>query len=224
MTTRSQISLVSISALCAFTASATAEPYWYAYEGNDFPENEAWERHTTDPPVQRWLEDGSFFIDSRGIVGSNDNYTIYFDEGLDPEPGETFIMSWRLNVHEAVPNREDPGVYVISDDLWTVTFLFDEDSLQSFYEPTVDVELEPHVYHEYEMRSSDMRSYELYIDGDLAIEGVFFEGFFSPRVGFGDITSNTSLAAWDYFRFGVIPEPGAWLMAAITLPLLGRRR
>jgi hypothetical protein len=213
--------LISLAAsVLLATAPAWAELYWYAYEGNDFPENEGWERHTSGLPVQRWLEDGSFFIDSRGILTSGDNYTIYFDEGLDPEPGETFIMSWRLNVHE-VARLQDPGVYVKSDDLWTVTFLFDEDTLRSFYEPNVSVELEPHVYHEYEMRSSDMRSYELYIDGDLAIEGVFFEGFFSPRVGFGDITSNTSLAAWDYFRFGVVPEPAT--APAFMIALVARR-
>ena len=223
MTTRSQISLALISTLCAFTASATAEPYWITYEGNDFPENEGWQRHTTEPPVQRWLEDGSFFIDSRGILASVDNYTIYFDEGLDPEPGETFIMNWRLNVHEADP-WEDPGVYVKSDDLWSLAFLFDEDTLRSFYEPNVYVELEPYVYHEFELHSTDMRSYELYVDGDLAIEGVFFEGFFSPCVGFGDITSSGSLAAWDYFRFGVIPEPAPWLMAVILLSVSRRRR
>jgi hypothetical protein len=207
------------------TAPVWAEPYWYAYEGNDFPENEGWERYATDPPAERWLEDGSFFIDSRDGVHTVDNYTIYFDEGgLDPEPGETFIMSWRLNVHEAVPNREDPGVYVISDDLWSVAFLFDEDSLQSFYEPTVDVELEPHVYHEFELRSGDMRSYELYVDGELAIEGVFFEGFFSPYVGFGDITGGRSLAAWDYFRFGVVPEPCSLLMLVGLCIGAGRTR
>ena len=211
--------LISLAAsVLLATAPVWAEPYWYAYEGNDFPENEGWERHTSGPPVQRWLEDGSFFIDSRGILASVDNYTIYFDEGVDPEPGETFIMNWRLNVHEADP-WEDPGVYVISDDLWTVTFLFDEDTLKSFYEPNVYVELEPYVYHEFELRSTDMRSYELYVDGDLAIEGVFFEGFFSPYVGFGDVTSSGSLAAWDYFRFGVVPEPAtapAFMIALVA--------
>jgi hypothetical protein len=197
-----------ILGLLLAASGASAEPYWYAYEGNDFPENEGWQRWASHPAPERWLEDGNLFVDSRGIVGSVDNYTIYFDEGLDPEPGETFVMSWRLNVHEATPNREDPGVYVISDDLWTVTFLFDEDSLESLYEP-------------------DMRNYELYIDGDLAIEGAFFEGFFSPYVGFGDLTSGTSLAAWDYFRFGVVPEPatiGLFLAALLACASRAARR
>ncbi len=219
MTTRSQISLALVLTLCALTASATAEPYWYAYEGNDFPENEGWERYVTDPAPERWLEDGNLFIDSRGIVGSTDNYTIYFDGGVDPGPGETFIMSWGLTVEETT--HRDPGVYVHSDEAWSVAFIFDTDSLSSFYEPTVYVDIEPYVYHEYEMRSSDMRNYELYIDGDLAIEGVFFEGFFPLGVGFGDIVSSTSLASWDYFRFGVVPEPATG--PAFVLALFARR-
>jgi len=187
---------------------ALAEPYWIAYEGNDYPENEGWTRYATDPPAQRWLQDGSLFLDSRAGVHTVDNYTIYFNGGLDPEPGETFIMRWRLNVHESAP-WEDPGVYIISDDLYSVEFLFAEDNLLSLYEPSVYVQFEPGVFHEYELRSTDMRTYELYLDGGLVVNGVFFEGLFTPRVGWGDVTGGRSLAAWDYFRFGVVPEPGA---------------
>jgi hypothetical protein len=215
--------LMSLAASVLLTsAPVRAEPYWYAYEGNDFPENEGWERWVSDPAPERWLEDGDLFIDSRGLVGSSDDYGIRFDSGVDPGPGETFIMSWRLMVEETT--HRDPGVYVHSDEAWSVSFLFDTDSLISVYEPTVYVDIEPYVYHEYEMRSSDMRNYELYIDGDLAIEGVFFEGFFPLVVGFGDVASNTSLAAWDYFHFGVVPEPATWLMVGITSALFGGRR
>ena len=211
---------VAVGLLLA-TAPVWAEPYWYAYEGVDFPENEGWIRYASDPPAERWLEDGNLFIDSRGIVGSTDNYTVYFDSGVVPGPGETFIMRWGLTVEETT--SWDPGVYVIADDGWSVSFLFDEESLISLYEPTVYLELEPAAYHEYELRSSDMRSYELYMDGDLAAEGVFFEGLFAPRVGFGDTVSSTSLAAWDYFRFGVVPESATFLMMALLSPFLRRR-
>lgn len=203
-------------------APAWAEQYWIAYEGNDFPENEGWIRYASDPPAQRWLEDGSLFIDSRGDGNIVDNYTMYFDEGgVAPEPGEMFVMWWRLLVQES--HLWDPGVYVTSDDQWEVIFIFDEGSLLSFYEPEVYVELEPGVFHEFELRSTDMRNYELYIDDLLAIEGIFFEGLFSPLVGFGDITGGASLAQWDYFRFGVVPEPSAWLMTLIALMCIRRR-
>jgi len=209
-----------ISLVVAVASAATGDQYWIAYEGNDFPENEGSERYATDPPAQRWLEDGSLFIDSRGEGHIVDNYTVYFEDGgVDPGPGETFVMRWRLNVHEATL-WDDPGVYVNSDDLYSVAFLFGEDYLFSVYEPDVYIQLEPGVFHGFELRSGDMRSYRLYVDGGLAVEGVFFEGLFSPRVGWGDITGAGSLAQWDYFRFGVIPEPSACVIALAGLSCL----
>jgi hypothetical protein len=220
---RAALLLFTTAALGLLAAPAGAEQYWIAYEGNDFPENEGWERYATDPPAQRWLEDGSFFLDSRTGVHTVDNYTIYFDAGgLDPDAGQTFIMRWKLKVEDS--HLWDGGVYVTSDDQYEVVFMFDEGSLLSLYEPDVYAEFEPGAFHGFELRSGDMRSYELYIDGDLAIEGTFFEGLFSACVGFGDITGGTSLTAWDYFRFGVIPEPAAWLMGVILLPVSRRRR
>ena len=73
------------------------------------------------------------------------------------------------------------------------------------------------------MRSTDMRTYELYIDGTLEVEGEYFEGLFSPCFGFGDNASSASLAAWDYFRFGVVPEP-ATCLTVTTLLLIPCRR
>jgi hypothetical protein len=223
-TKRAALLLFTTAALGLLVAPAGADEYWIAYEGNDFPENEGWVRHASDPAAERWLEDGSLFIDSRADPHTTDNYTIYFDGGLDPEPGETFIMSWQLNVHEAVP-WEDPGVYVVSDELWTVLFVFAEGYVSSTHEPNASAYFEPGVFHEFELRSGDMRSYELYIDDDLAIEGVFFEGFFSPCVGWGDVVhGGASLAQWDYFRFGVVPEGSAWLMSLILLVAFRRPR
>jgi hypothetical protein len=58
-----------------------------------------------------------------------------------------------------------------------------------------------------------MRGYRLYIDGTLAIEGRFFESlFYGPGVGWGDVTSHRSLAAWDVVEYGIVPEPTAWLV------------
>lgn len=219
-----QRALVCVILLAFTSVLAQAEQYWIAYEGNDFPENEGWVRYASDPPAERWLEDGSFFIDSRADVDITDSYAIPFADGnLNPEPGEVFVMSWALLVEES--HLWDPGVSVRSDDQWAVIFLFDEGSLLSVYEPEVYVEFEPGVFHEFELRSTDMRSYELYIDGEAAIEGAFFESLFSgAHVGFGDLArGGASLAAWDYFRFGVIPEPAAWLMGVIALVVFRRR-
>jgi len=221
MTTRLLFTLVA--ALGALVAQAGAEQYWISYEGNDFPENEGWLRHTTDPPPVRWLEDGSFFMDSRADPHTTDSYASNYDGGFDPALGETFIMRWGLTVIESQGRAS--SVEFTSDDRWAVHLDFDGNSLRSLYEPTVYVEFEAYVYHEYEMRSRNMRNYELYVDGDLVVEGVFFQSFFPSGIGFGDlIHGGASLAAWDYFRFGVIPEPTAWMMAVILLPLSCRQR
>jgi hypothetical protein len=218
--------LISLAAsMLLATAPVWAEPYWYAYEGNDFPEDEGWVRYASDPPAERWLEDGSLFIDSRADVDITDSYGIIFaDGGLNPEPAEVFLMSWALLVEES--HLWDPGISVRSDDQWDVILLFDEGSLLSVYEPDIYVEFEPGGLHEFELRSSDMRGYELFVDGDLAVEGVFFESLFSgAHAGFGDLArGGASLAAWDYFRFGVIPEPTTWLMTVMPALLLRPRR
>ena len=116
----------------AVAKPAMAVPYYYEYEGLDYPENVGWERWVSDPAPERWLEDGSLVIDSRGLVGSTDDYGISFDSGLDPGSGETFIMSWKLMVEEST--HWDPGVYVKSDESWSVHFLFGTDCLISLYE------------------------------------------------------------------------------------------
>ena len=209
--------------LVAAVEVAAADEYWIAYEGNDFPENEGWVRHASDPPAGRWLESGRLFIDSRADVDITENYAIYFENGLDPEQGETFVMRWRLKVNES--HLWDSGVFVKSDELWTVSFIFEEDSLVSVFERNVSAKFEPGVFHFFELRSGDMRSYELYIDDRLALEGKFFEGLFSPRVGWGDIVrGGASLAEWDYFRFGVVPEPSCLVMVFTALACICKRR
>jgi hypothetical protein len=63
-----------------------------------------------------------------------------------------------------------------------------------------------------------MRAYELYIDDELAITGVFEEVFGPTRVSWGDVvTGATSLTEWDYVRFGVIPEPSSFLAFILVL-------
>ena len=202
-------------------ATARAEPYWVAYEGSGFPENEGWIRASSDPPAERWLEDGSLFIDSRAELDSFESYGIPSNGGQNPEPGETFVVRWGLEVQEVTP-WEDPGVAITSDDQYAVTFVFAEGYVTSTYEPNASAEFAPGMFHEFEMRSADMRSYELYIDGALAIEGVLHESFFPAGVGFGDLVrGGSSLARWDYFHFGVVPEPACGSLLLLALAARG---
>jgi hypothetical protein len=214
---------IALFALAVGTAlPLAADQYWIAYEGNDFPENEGWSRYSSEPPAQRWLAGGSLFIDSRANVDITESYGMIRKQGFDPGPGETFIMRWRLKVHES--HLWDAGVAFRSDEVYAVTFLFDEGSVISAYEPIAPAQFQPGVFHEFELRSVDMRAYELRIDGALAMEGRFFESGFFPSIGFGDIVrGGASLAEWDYLRFGVVPEPSAWLMALVALACIRRR-
>ena len=84
---------------------------------------------------------------------------------------------------------------------------------------------EPGVFHEFELRTRDMRDYELYIDGNLAISGSFWLSLTWSRAFWGDsIQGGASLARWDYFRFGVVPEPNSLLALLAIAPCVLRRK
>ena len=224
MTTRSLFSLVLISALCAFTASATAEPYWITYEGNDLPENEGWTRYwgNADGEYQgdgaiRTVEDGILTMDTLHDPWIYDYAQLFLPGQIDPEPGELFVMEWRLKIDQ-VDGSIDPSIGVCSDTAMSVWFVFDEDSFYSHHEGSDEIPIVPGVFHEYRMISPDMEVYELYVDGDLALAGTFWQGVGFSEIGWG--ASGQPLASrshWDYARFGVIPEPSSMLLILATL-------
>ncbi len=200
------VSLVVVSAV-------SADQYWIAYEGNDFPENEGWLRISYGQP-ERWIEDGCLVIDSRGSVSWVESYRLEMQGNLDPGPDELFVMQWRLRIDEAY--GADIGITVFSDDKWGAAFQLDADTISSVFEPDTSAPFLPGVFHEFELRSSDMRSYELYIDDDLAIEGSFWFQLIESRVGWGDgVQGAASLSRWDYVRFGVVPEPSSALLLGL---------
>jgi hypothetical protein len=211
--------LVLAAANCAWLApAARAEPYWIAYEGDAFPEDEGWARYASDPPAERWLQDGSLFIDSRANGLMTEVYANY--PAYDLAPGETFLMRWRLRIHDSP--SQSVGVNFTSKDFHGVAFVFDDHRLWYSYHDFV--QFEPGVFHEFEFRSGDLLDYELYIDGVPSVQGQFHEGSFPPEVGFGDVTTEGSMTEWDYLRFGVIPEPPTWLGALGVLTLLRTAR
>ena len=207
--------VLAFGVLAGAALLAHAEPYWIAYEGNDFPENEGWTRISSEPLAERWLQDGSLFVDSRAVGLTVDVYAN--SPPADPGPGELFVMAWRLLIHDSP--LLSVGVNYTSIDGHAVAFDFDDHRL--WYGPDDWVEFEPAVFHEYELRSADLQSYELRIDGIPSLEGTFHAGGYPPEIGFGDGTTKGSLAQWDYLRFGVVPEPAAGVL--LCLLLLTRR-
>jgi hypothetical protein len=202
---------------------ALAEPYWVTWEGTDYPENEGWERRVNGVgPAIRTLHDGIMTMDGLADLQIDDYYRM--ERQLNPEAGEEFVMQWRLRVVgvDGFPPAYDPGAAVWSDDDWTVSLLFGTDFIHSFHEAWY-FPIEPMVFHALEFRSSDMRSYDLYLDGLLIHVGPFWEPTFDrSRVHWGDrARGSASLTDWDYFRFGIVPEPNSGLL---LLALLGSTR
>ena len=212
--------LFTLAALGALVTTAGAEPYWVTYEGNDFPENEGWTRYwgNWDGPYEgdgaiRTLQDGILTMDSLFDPGVYDYYRVDRPRQIDPGPAEFFVMEWRGLVEEMSPGTYfAAGLVVGSDDGWQLGFGIYPDAVVSSFED-VSVPVEPGLFHEYRAVSANMRTYELYIDGELALTGDFWEGLTRSRVSFGEgVLGMAARARWDYARFGVIPEPGALVL------------
>ena len=99
--------------------------------------------------------------------------------------------------------------------------------IESTFESGVSASFEPGVAHTFDFRSGDMRTYVLAIDGVPAISGNFWLSLTPSRALWGDMVGGGgSLARWDYFRFGVVPECDSFLSASsigVLLALLRTR-
>jgi hypothetical protein len=218
--------------LLAAGGIASAEQYWITYEGNDLPENEGWNRswgnddgeHHGDG-AYRTVEDGILTMDSLYDLRVYDYAYRYLYGEVDPNPGELFIAEWRMNVEENVGDHYDAVVTVASDDAWQLSFGLFPDHVESIWEDDVTLSVAPGVFHEYCVRTWDMRTYELYIDGNLVHEGTFWQGLLDSKLAWGDgVSGAASLAHWDYVHFGVVPEPSSALMLMTPCVCAGRRR
>ena len=217
--------LCFLSVVTLSVSGGRADEYWFAYEATDrFPEEEGWRRFTTGGGAVRSLENGQLIIDGRRSIEITDRYEMNLEGNLDPDPGERFVARWRVRVDE-VSSNFDAAVAIEADDNRAVLFLYEENRVFNWYDPAASAQFTPRVFHDFEFRSSDMRAYELRIDGLLAVSGSFRPSLGESRVGWGDATQGTSsLTTWDYFRFGVVPEPGPVVMLLITLTAMLRRR
>ena len=204
------------------TAAARASPYWIEYEpaGGHFPEEEGWYRFTGYGGDQRAIEDGWLVMDGLADPRIYDYALTGTDGGLDPGAGELFIAQWKLRVDEA-GYYYDPGVGIFSDEKWAVGFVLNETTIYSAFETDVSASFEPGVPHTFAFQSSDMRAYVLSIDGTPAINGSFWLSLTGPAIAWGDmVQGGFSLARWDYFRFGVVPEGNSLVMGGSIVTLL----
>jgi hypothetical protein len=215
---------------CTLAGSARAEPYWIAYEGNDFPENEGWTRSFGDEHgpgqggAERRIVDGVLILDSLRHHQIYDNYRL--ERPMDPGPGELFAAEWRLRITENL-NHQDAGLVFARDDFGTLAFLYTAYEIISSREHW-SLPITPYVFHTYRIESSDMIHYSLWIDGDYARDGEWdLTSWNQSFAGFGDLGRGGgagSYTEWDYFRFGALPEPSAMtLLTAVVLVNIRRR-
>jgi hypothetical protein len=200
--------------------AARASPYWVEYEpGNGhFPEEEGWWRHTSYGGDQRWFEDGWLVMDGMADARITDYYEMR--RTVDPGPSEEFVMQWRIRIDE-LQWYHDPGVAVFSDEKWAVSFVMSLSSIESVFEQGVSAPFEAFVPHSFALRSSDMRTYTLLIDGAPAIQGSFWLSLYDSSVGWGDeVIGGASLARWDYFRFGAVPECDTFVLSSTVMLLV----
>ncbi len=212
-----------VAALILAASSAQAAPYWVSWEGNDYPENEGWTRRNygpDGPQARRALDDGIMNIDGLDDIEIQDYYELQRD--LDPDVGEEFVVQWGLRVNQVQflnPNFPyDPGISVRSNDGWMITFVIGETALRSWDEQTT-ASFPAATFHAWELRSPNMREYELRLNGEVVMEGTCSPTVIDdePFVQWGDLTAGTaSDSDWDYFRFGVVPEPTG--LALLVLP------
>jgi hypothetical protein len=216
--------LIFIAVLsCAGFSAANAEQYWIAYEGDDFPENEGWTREFWGDGAVRSIEHGALVTDSMYDWMVYDYQAMY--RPINLEAGERFVMRWRLMVEE-VSAFYDEGVAVFADDGWGAAFEFWPTRVVSNYEDVDVFGFSLGEYHSFEFTSSDMRSYELRMDGAATWSGEFQPVQVFSEVNWGDGGQGVgSVARWDYFEYGVVPEPeGALTLSFIGLAALSRCR
>lgn len=221
---------LAVALLFAATIPAVAAPYWVAYEGEDFPENQGWVRNYGNeigPGVggaERSLENGILTIDSLRNGWVYDFYRR--DLVVDPGPGETFVAEWRVRV-DPRSNAHDVGVGIMrASSPGYAYFNLGPDTIE-ILPGALTVSLEPSSYHTFRFESGDMRTFSLCIDSTITVCGPFEDFTINQAsIGFGDtVQGEMSLSKWDYFRYGLVtPEPPSVLGALCVVAILAARR
>ncbi len=212
-------------AIVTLAGSAQAAPFTIAYEGTDFPENEGWTRRTTGGGAVRSIVDGSLVLDGREDVLISDTYTRR-DQSIQLEPGETFFAEWRFSLDEHVGPTGDAFVTITTDDgRWASIIISPTEVEFRLQRERIDFSMAGLTT--FTLYSTDFERFDLLANGHFIFEGQFRPLIgLGPRIAWGDGTQGTSsISRWDYFRFGVIPEPTSWLCwSVLWLSLTSRRQ
>lgn len=211
---RHQACLCVLAAGVFAVGAGKAEQFWIAYEGDDYPENQGWTRvygNENGPyagGANRSLSDGIFTLDS---LHDSQIYDFYeTDRSADPGPGEMFVAEWRVLVDPSSTSYDVGVVIARALSPGHAAIWLGGDGV--YVEPgDTTIGVEAGAFHSYRFESADMSSYTLTIDGAITFAG-HFEDFsvLQSFVNFGDgVQGERSLSRWDYFRYGIVPEPAS---------------
>jgi hypothetical protein len=238
-----------LACVLTVTGAARGAPYWDTWEGNNYPEMSFWQRTVQGGGAARTLEDGVMVLDG---TASPDIADDYWKGGLPIlQPGEVFKASWRLRVDDVQFGPDPIVAFATPSANGNVQFRYWENRVCFPLEDWAWVPIAPGVFHEYSLVSTDMSTYKLYVDGQLAHVGQFL--LYSDLSGllWGDGTTGAASAStWDYVRYGilngytlatsidtrpssnangaVVPEPSTWMLLgpfglAVSLARVRRR-
>jgi hypothetical protein len=226
----------AVLAVLGCSTLALATPYWFRWDGTDWPENQPgwyrlWGNYDGGGQGQsnRTLANGTLTFDNAHDVGLYDYVHRDFHGDLNPDPSEVFIAKWRTRVDALVGwSVYDPGVGIFGDDGWGVGIGMGYDRvIRGVGLPATIAYYEPGVYHSFELRTWDMRTFTLLLDGVQVYSGAMTHPTTSGYVAWGDgVMGAGSITAWDYVEIGVrtgLPEPTA-VAIAFLLGGLGARR
>jgi len=231
-----QRAIVCLALLTSGASLARADSFYLRYNADEtFPEQEGWVRYTQGPwwLSERGLRDGIFRLDTRASASIADHYMVT-DPALEPAMGQFLRLTWCMRTLESdlLGDMSDVDLGITNAARQNVQFFVaPEFVVETGDGPPWDPEhwypLKPGAFHTYLFVTSDMQTYELYVDGAFAFGGEFRGTSFrpGPNVGFGDvIVGLSSLSEWDFVEVAVVPEPSAALSAALPGFLWSIRR
>ena len=210
---------------------ALAEEFYLRYDGDDFPENEGWERRFSDPggQIEREIDKSLFRLDTRASIHLHDYYQLH-SSSFDLLPGEELRMSWRMETVETQTHYWGSDVAVVlanTEAAYAEFFLapgFVREGDLPGGDPAHLYEFDVGVPHTFSFVTTDMQEYDLFVDDEFAFHGGFhgYSGSGPCMAAFGDvIDGRSSLCEWDWLEIMVVPEPHTGLLLALCL-LAGR--
>jgi hypothetical protein len=209
-----------------------------SYDGTSLPDHDGWYRNDDLFLAESWVENGWLIqyadvVDFGGLPVNQDD--IYGRSIAEFAGADEFFIEWRMvtdGPREGIAHVS-PAALALAGRMgitYHCTIAEDQAALRrdTLY-PIVFADIEPGVPHTFRFEVFGDRFYSFLIDGEVIDSGTP-EGFYPTSdsfVVFGARAADEPItAAWDYIKFGHMPEPasGACLLLGAAILLRRRRR